>query len=347
MTSIQIFVGKNEDIPEGYLEQYFALRQQDEEEWYGLLPPSLDFYRNFWNVPREKGSDRIETIAVSKDNLVIGFGYIIWNTMYDNLDRSWFRIYVAPQERRKGIGSQILKKMVKNLPNEIKIVGAEAQKDSSGEYFLKKFKKEQSYAEDVIIADLEKADLKDVEKEAQKQEELALSKGYRIIRVDDRDFKSYFDEEEFVKIIEQIWNDMPKEDLTAENTNLTVERHQAIYDRNKKTGQEYITFVAVHEATKQPVGLTAFAINKYQPAIAWQDDTGIIPEHRGNGLGLAVKYQSLLTLLKETKVKYWITGSAHSNKYMHRINEILGHKVWQSEPVYEFERKIVEELLSG
>jgi len=346
MPSIQIYIGQNEDIPEKFHEQYFALRQQCEEEWDGLLPPSLDYYRNSWTIPREKGSAKMKAIAVNENNMVIGFGYMIWNTMYDNLDKSWFRLYVAPKERRKGVGSRILKEMVKALPNEIKKVGADALKDSPGEYFLKRFKKKHSYEEVIIMVDLEEAVLIDVEQEAKKQREQALSKGYRIVRVDDGDYKSHFDEEEFVKIVEQVWNDMPREDLTEEDMNITVERHQAIQERNKKTGQEYISFVVVHEETEKPVGYSTFAINKYQPAIAWQDDTGIIPEHRGNGLGLAIKYQSLVTLLKETKAKYWRTSSAQSNKYMHQINEILGHKVWQSEPVYEFERKIVEELLS-
>ena len=345
MPSIQIYIGQNEDIPEKFHEQYFALRQQCEEEWDGFLAPSLDYYRNFWIIPREKGSAKLKAIAVNKNNMVIGFGYIIWNTKYENLDRSWFRIYVAPKERRKGVGSEILKEMVKALPNEIKKVGADALKDSPGEYFLQKFKEKNCYEEVIIIVDLEEAVLKDVEKEAKKQREQALSKGYRIVRVDDGDFKSYFDEEEFVKIVEQVCNDMPREELTEEDMNITVERHQAIIERNKKSGQEYISFVAMHEETEKPVGYTTFTTNKYQPAIAWQNDTGIISEHRGNGLGLAIKYQSLLTLLKETKVKYWRTSSAQSNKYMHRINEILGHKVWQSELVYEFERKIVEEVL--
>ncbi len=346
MPSIQIYIGQNEDIPEKFHEQYFALRQQCEEEWNGFLAPSLDYYRNFWIIPREKGSAKMKAIAVNENNLVIGFGVIFWNTMYENLDRSWFRLYVIPKERRKGVGSRILKEMVKVLPKEIKKVGADSPKHSPGEHFLQKFNEKHSYEEVIIIVDLEEAVLKDVEKEAKKQREHALSNGYRIVRVDDGDYKSHFDEEGFVKIVEQVWNDMPREDLTEEDMNITVERYQAIQERNKKTGQKYISFVAVHEETEKPVGYTTFAINKYQPAIAWQDETGIIPEHRGNGLGLAIKYLSLLTLLKETKAKYWRTSSAQSNKYMHRINEILGHKIWQSEPVYEFERKIVEELLS-
>ena len=210
MPSIQIYIGQNEDIPEKFHEQYFALRQQCDEEWDGFLAPSLDYYRNIWTIPREKGSAKMKAIAVNKKNLVVGFGYIIWNTMYENLDKSWFRLYVAPKERRKGIGSRILKEMVKALPNEIKKVGADAFKDSPGEYFLKKFKEKHSYEEVIIIVDLDETVLKDVEQEAKKQREQVLSKGYLIVRVDDGDYKSHFDEEEFVKIVEQFWNDMPR-----------------------------------------------------------------------------------------------------------------------------------------
>ncbi len=345
MSSIQIFVGKKNDIPVQYLEQYFALQQLHEEDFFGFLPPSLDYYRNNWTVPREKGSDWINAIVVNEKDLVIGFGIAIWSTMYENLDRAFFRLYITPKERRKGIGTQLLKEMVSSLPPIIETLYSDAPTATPGEYFLQNFKKESSYTEEIIVVDLEIIDIHEVEKEANEQKQQALNKGYDIVRIDNCSFGESFDEEEFVGIVEQIWNDMPIEDLAEEDFNMTVERYNAICDRNKRKGLEYVSFVAVHLETQKPVGYTTYAVNKYQPAISWQDDTGIIQEHRGNGLGLAIKYQSLLTLLKETKAKYWRTSSSRVNKHMRKINEKLGHKLWQIEPVYEFERKIIEDIV--
>jgi GNAT superfamily N-acetyltransferase len=343
MSSTHIYIGKNSDIPEKYHEQYFALRQQCDEEFHGFLPASIEFYRNMWTVGREKGSDLMKVIAVNEKDLVVGYGVSIWSTMYENLDRAFFRLYVVPQERRKGIGSKMLKAIAKKLPEEIKILFSDAPRETSGDYFLRKFNKDSSYVEEIVIVDLQELQIQEIEAEAQKQRRKALSKGYEIKRVNNWNYQNYFDEEEFVGIVEQIWNDMPREELKEEDMVLTVERHQAIYERNKRAGHEYISFVAVHKETSKPVGYTNYSINKFQPGIAWQDDTGIVPEHRGNGLGLALKYQSLLTLIKESKAKYWRTSSSQTNKHMLNINTILGHKLWQQEPIYEFERKKVQE----
>ena len=247
MNPVKIFTGKNEDIPEEYLEQLFALKQQHDEEFYGFFPASLDYYRNAWTISREKGSDSIEAIAIDNKNLVIGFGYAIWSTMYENLDRAWFRIYVTPKERRKGLGTKILKSLLETLPAVIQVFVSDAPKETPGEKFLQNFQKISSYTEEIIVADLEEFNVNEIEKEAIKQRGLALEKGYEILRVDDHRFSVFFDEEEIVKIIEQIWNDMPREDLTEEDMKMTVERYQGICERNQRRGQEYISFVAVHK----------------------------------------------------------------------------------------------------
>ena len=76
-------------------------------------------------------------------------------------------------------------------------------------------------------------------------------------------------------------------------------------------------------------------ISQFQPEVARQGDTGILKSHRGNGLGLAVKYQMLEKLLSETDAKYWRTGNAGSNEHMLRINRLLRHEPFVS--VIEFE----------
>ena len=138
-------------------------------------------------------------------------------------------------------------------------------------------------------------------------------------------------------MVEQLWNDMPREQLSDEGDVLTEEKLRGIYSHHIRRGLHYYGYLAIHEKSNEPVGYTTVAINKYQPWIAWQDDTGVVHEHRGNGLGLALKYQSMLKLVKDTKAKYWRTGNAASNIHMARINKKLGHKLFLTDLVFELE----------
>ncbi|MHA1122834.1 MAG: hypothetical protein ACTSPC_08555, partial [Candidatus Heimdallarchaeota archaeon] len=98
------------------------------------------------------------------------------------------------------------------------------------------------------------------------------------------------------------------------------------------------TFVAIHKETKEIAGVTVTYINEHHTKIAHQQDTGVVRAHRGNGLGLALKYQMLEKLLFETKATKWQTGNAGSNEHMLRINNMLNHEPFTSIPVYEISK---------
>jgi RimJ/RimL family protein N-acetyltransferase len=138
---------------------------------------------------------------------------------------------------------------------------------------------------------------------------------------------------------------MPTEQLSEENFQLTPERYEEQCENNLQEWEHFLSFVAIEKKTGDPVGFTVSVITDYQPHVAWQWETGVVPEHRGNGLGLALKYQMLERLLKETGVKYWSTGSASVNIHMHKINELLGYKKWNSEIVYEFTKKELRDFI--
>ncbi|MHA1399451.1 MAG: GNAT family N-acetyltransferase [Candidatus Heimdallarchaeaceae archaeon] len=336
MSELKIFSGTKEDLDVKYLEQLFLLQQQREKETFPFLPPDFEYYRLAWQIPDISWMKKFRALAVNEREQVVGYGLVGWNIKYDNLDQGYFDLYVKSSERRKGYGSKILSALLSYLPSHIKTISASTVKESAGESFLQKINQEPSYTEQFNVADLQEFDIKNVEEEAEKQRAVADKKGYKIMYVDNANYANYVDYPTFVQIVEQIWKDMPREQLSAEDEKVTVERYKEIYDLGKQRGFHYYTFIAIHDETKKPVAYTKVGINKYQPWVAWQDDTGVIPEHRGNGLGLTLKYQLLHKLLKETEARYWVTGNAASNKYMIKINRILKHKVWFKEVVYEF-----------
>ncbi len=83
--------------------------------------------------------------------------------------------------------------------------------------------------------------------------------------------------------------------------------------------------------------MTEVEINKYLKPVAWQRLTGVVSTHRGNNLGLTLKYMVLQRLLERAEVEYWYTDNAGTNKYMIRINDILRYKEWLKGFLYEIE----------
>ncbi len=345
MIDIQIILGLKEDIPEKYLEQLFALRQLNQEVFHPYIPPSIDYYRNSWTVPIYSWGDLKWAIAINKEDMVIGYGVIFRNIKYDNLESAWFSIYVIENQRRKGYGTEILKHLIKSQPDIIKRISTTTIEKTDGELFFKRFNKEPVYTEKLYHADLANFNKITVEQEAKNQRELAKSKGFEIIYIDNAEFASHVNYPEYIVMSERIDNDMPREDLKVEDIVYSEERYDERYAKGIMYGDRFMTFVAIHTESGKLCGLTAIRINSYQPWIAHQQDTGVLEEFRGNGLGLALKYQMLEKLLKETETKYWKTGSNHKNVHMIRINIKLNHKDWKNENVYEYNRQELEKQL--
>ena len=108
------------------------------------------------------------------------------------------------------------------------------------------------------------------------------------------------------------------------------------------------TYVALHKATNEPVGMTELWLSKLVPYIADQDDTGVISEHRGHKLGTTLKYlmlQKLYTDERSKEVRWWYTVNAEVNEHMLNINDELGYKEFIQRYIYQFDRSELLENL--
>ncbi len=344
MSSLEFIIGKKEEIPSKYLPEIFDLMQKNREEILNEKPPEMEFYRQNWIVALPEEEMKLYVFATINDK-IIGYGYLSWLIKYDNLDRGYFWIYVVKSERRKHIGTAILGKLIELCPPQIKIIDTEIFDKTDAMEFIKKFDSKEKYIEVLSSSDLSIFNPEEVQREAEKQKQQALEKGYEILFVDKCDFVFHLDFPKFIQMVEEIWNDMPREELTYEDDVLTNERFLQMVQREQLFGVHKYTFVAIHKETNTPIGLTSTVINKYHSQVAEQYDTGVLKAHRGKGLGLALKYQMLNKLLKDTSAKYWRTGNAGSNEYMLRINRLLNYKPYTKVYIYEFPREELEKML--
>jgi mycothiol synthase len=85
---------------------------------------------------------------------------------------------------------------------------------------------------------------------------------------------------------------------------------------------------AVHEATSEVAGLTLLEVYHQRPDIAVQQDTAVVPAHRGRRLGVSIKAASLVWLAADhPTVTVVQTSTAADNSYMLQVNEQVGFTV--------------------
>jgi GNAT superfamily N-acetyltransferase len=96
-----------------------------------------------------------------------------------------------------------------------------------------------------------------------------------------------------------------------------------------KRGDDLYTVAAVHGASPdvQIAGFTEVVVPGTAPARAAQYDTAVVPEHRGNRLGILVKAEMLQWLRAERPdIREIETDNADDNSHMLAVNEELGFR---------------------
>jgi GNAT superfamily N-acetyltransferase len=121
--------------------------------------------------------------------------------------------------------------------------------------------------------------------------------------------------------------DAPDSGLGYENTKTTAERVRAAEQSWTRRGVDLWVVVAVHEASGEVAGLTELAVDRYCPGLAHQEDTAVVPAHRGHGIGLWIKADMLHRLrAAASPVREIRTTTDFTNAYMLAVNDRLGFR---------------------
>jgi GNAT superfamily N-acetyltransferase len=92
--------------------------------------------------------------------------------------------------------------------------------------------------------------------------------------------------------------------------------------------RDKVTTAARHDASGRLVGFTEVAIPLGAPESAWQHDTLVMREHRGHGLGFAMKLANCFAIHeRHPAVRRVNTWNAEENAPMIAVNEDLGFRV--------------------
>jgi len=122
-------------------------------------------------------------------------------------------------------------------------------------------------------------------------------------------------------------NEAPLGELDAAPIRYDAERIRGEVAIQRRRGYRVYQLVAVHESTGVVAGLTELAVVRIYPTRGDQDDTCVVPAHRGHGLGLWMK-AAMLRLLRTSEpglvdVQTW---NAETNAHMLAVNTALGFR---------------------
>ena len=242
----------------------------------------------------------------------------------ENLDVGWAEVDVLPEHRRQGIGRALWHAVVERARDAGRSrVGGEVSVDlevaGAGFEFATAMGAQEKHREDHLLADLPVASA-------------PIDPAYDVVR-----WRGRCPDEHrgaYLAMRNQMNADVPVGELDLEAEVLDDAR---LASSEERLAQAYdVRVAAARRRSDGSFGGYSLLFVPHGAAYGWQDDTLVMPEHRGHRLGAALKAANYADLPEEIGVVH--TWTASSNTAMHHTNTALGFRV--VEHMYEVEAVI-------
>lgn len=267
---------------------------------------------------RGAASYRLAWLAATPAGTPVGSAFLRLFTAPGQDHLAELQVNVHPSERHYGTGSQLLAAAVAAArADRRRSVTAEAEAGSAGDLFLKAsgFRKvlTLTYAR-LPLAQADAAVLTDVITRPHP--------GYRLVSWDG----TVPDElAETFSASRRAMDDMPMDDTDYGTVTWDVDRVRAAADAIAKRGELLHTVAAVSEPDGVIAGFTELVVPGDGKGDGQHYGTGVLPEHRGNGLGLWLKAEAIRQAIEyHPDLDGLLTDTADSNQPMRAINDALG-----------------------
>ena len=289
--------------------------QPDQAQW------SLGSFRAKW-VEGFHGSPQEMWFAVADDGDIAGC-YLLSLPSRENLSKARVVLRVAPDRRRAGIGTALLRHCEDRalLAGRTTLRG-EAWDGTSGEAFAKAVGARPGIADvqrTLYLTDEVRGRLP-----ALRQEAAGHAAGYSLLSWVGPTPEDHLEQ---VAAVHAAMADAPR-DAGVEPSVWDAARIQRLERLAVEHGITHYTVVARHDATGELAALTQTLTDTGVSKFAFQQVTAVRSEHRGHRLGLLVKV-AMLDLLAEAvpDVDRITTDNAGSNEHMIAINARLGFEI--------------------
>ncbi|MCO5998812.1 GNAT family N-acetyltransferase [Actinoallomurus rhizosphaericola] len=262
---------------------------------------------------------RLAWLASDADDAPVGSAFLRLFTAAGQDHLAELQLNVHPAERRRHTGSRLLDAVVAAAREDgRRCVITQATAGSPGERFLsaRGFRK-------VLTLTYTRLPLSDADIATLVKIIEQPHPGYRLASWDG----AVPDElaETFV-VSRHAMDDMPMGSIDFGTVTWDLERVRAAASAVEKRGDRLHTVVAISETDGAVAGFTELVVPGDGKGDAQHYGTGVLPEHRGHGLGLWMKAASI----RQARERYpqlggLLTDTADDNPYMQRINDSLGY----------------------
>jgi GNAT superfamily N-acetyltransferase len=307
---------------------FSVLRVTDKERW-PELPGWQRAERMAWAVDQD-GPEEHRCLSATDDNgLVLGIADL---EMFrrENLHLARIDVRVLPEYRRQGVGSAVVAaaEQVARETGRSELGGMDETPIRDGYHDMSKdfaehlgFEPAMRMARRALTLPLTPTRL-----ESLRNNPKSTPSGYSTVTFGDPWPDEFMADR--CELGRRMSTDVPMgdqkldEELWDEGRVRQVEASLSAQDRAR------ITTAARHDASGRLVAYSDLVVPRGAPESSWQLDTLVMREHRGHGLGFAVKTANLLALIDAfPMVRSISTWNAVENEHMININEELGFEV--------------------
>jgi GNAT superfamily N-acetyltransferase len=236
-------------------------------------------------------------------------------------DMAVLEVLVHPDARRTGIGGELLRAAVGRAHAEgFTSLGVEAIGGTPAVKFYESFGFECAYTETRSVLELSTVDWLRLGEMAG-----GVAAGYRIEYHPGGPPEEFYESYASAKYLARSVVDLG--DLELRPSSYNAERLRASLATLHMRGMKPYIVLCIHEPSGEVVGLTEVVVAAQHPDRADQYDTVVVPEHRGYGLGRAIKARMLFELRSaEPRLRSVQTWNAFDAEGMLKVNSELGFR---------------------
>lgn len=253
----------------------------------------------------------------------------------ENKHIAQFKLEVAPDYRRQGLGKKLLAHIaqIAEEHNRRLLITDTNGRIPAGGLFMEHIggqKGIEAHVNQLVITDLDQTLVQAWLTRAPER-----AKGIEIGFWD-----GPYPEAEMEHVVElhKIMNQQPMGNLEVEEFNWSAEQLRQMEQQLFGAGRHRWTCYARETATGKLAGYTQIIISPSRPNIIEQGDTGVFPEFRNHGIGRWLKAAMLQKILSDwPQAEFVRTGNADANAPMLKINRELGFKPYYSQIVWQLE----------
>ncbi|HHU11240.1 MAG TPA: GNAT family N-acetyltransferase [Intrasporangiaceae bacterium] len=260
----------------------------------------------------------VDLAAVTADGQVVGAAELIFQRE-DNTHLVILNIGVLPAFRRRGIGRRLIEEVERvtrehgrrTIITETIWSGDEGAADVSGEFARR------LGFEDVQTSRRSDLDVTTVAIDPDIPTGYAIETHVGTPPQADADDRAW--------LLRRMSTDAPLGGLDMEEQQWDAARIRSADERMERMGRGRVSAFARHLESGRLVAFTEIQVPAASPDLAYQQDTLVLREHRGHGLGLALKAANIAVLRDAypgvERVRTW---NALENSHMLAVNDALG-----------------------